>query len=79
MITIRYFAKFKELTGKDQEILPITSMTVEELHDWVKQTYVGFEEFTSSVLIAINEEYALPEDTIHSGDLVAFIPPVSGG
>jgi molybdopterin converting factor small subunit len=30
-------------------------------------------------MVAINEEYANEEDTIQSGDVVALIPPVSGG
>ena len=79
MITIRYFARFRELTGKEQEVLPITSMTVRELQDWVKQTYAEFADYAGAVLIALNEEYARPEDIIQSGDVVAFIPPVSGG
>jgi molybdopterin synthase sulfur carrier subunit len=79
MITITYFAKIKELTGKEQEVLPITTMTVQEIKEWVSQTYIGFSQYASSVLVALNEEYALPEDRIQSGDIVAFIPPVSGG
>ena len=31
------------------------------------------------VMTAVNEEYALPTDMLSSGDIVAFIPPVSGG
>ena len=32
-----------------------------------------------NVMVAINEEYAMDQDVIQSGDTVAFIPPVSGG
>lgn len=33
----------------------------------------------SSFLLAINEEFATPEQLINAGDEVAIIPPVSGG
>jgi threonine synthase len=32
-----------------------------------------------SVLVALNDQYAFPEDTIHEGDKIALFPPVSGG
>jgi molybdopterin synthase sulfur carrier subunit len=33
----------------------------------------------ASYMIAVNNEYALPEDCIHPNDEIAIIPPVSGG
>ncbi|CAH0121124.1 Molybdopterin synthase sulfur carrier subunit [Paenibacillus sp. CECT 9249] len=79
MITVRYFAGMKEVTGKEEEHLPIRSMTVKELIEWAEKTYDRFP-FRSGVLhVAVNEEYARLEDNIVSGDVVAFIPPVSGG
>ena len=30
-------------------------------------------------MIAVNEEYALDEQVINKGDVIALIPPVSGG
>ena len=33
----------------------------------------------ATYMIAVNNEYALPEDTLHERDEIAIIPPVSGG
>jgi molybdopterin synthase sulfur carrier subunit len=33
----------------------------------------------ASYMLAVNNEYALPEDSIHPNDEIAIIPPVSGG
>lgn len=77
MIQVHYFARLRELTGKGQETLHRDSMTVSELLEWAESTYPGFGADT--IQVAVNEEYALKEDVIHSGDVCAFIPPVSGG
>ncbi|AMQ08067.1 MULTISPECIES: molybdopterin converting factor subunit 1 [Sporosarcina] len=77
MIKVNYFARLRELTGKAEETIERESMTVRELLDWAEMMYPGFGKDT--VHVAVNEEYALKEDVIHSGDICAFIPPVSGG
>ena len=77
MITVHYFARLRELTGKGEESLDRASLTVKELLNWAEETYPGFGKET--IHVAVNEEYALNEDVIQSGDVCAFIPPVSGG
>ncbi len=77
MITVNYFARLRELTGKAEETIERESLTVRELLEWAEDTYPGFGKDTMHV--AVNEEYALKDDVIQSGDVCAFIPPVSGG
>ncbi|WP_025783203.1 molybdopterin converting factor subunit 1 [Sporosarcina sp. D27] len=77
MIRVQYFARLRELAGKGQDTLDREEMTVQQLLDWAEETYPGFGK--DDIQVAVNEEYALPEDVIHSGDECAFIPPVSGG
>lgn len=77
VIQVHYFARLRELTGKAAETIEHNSMTVGELLDWAENTYPGFGKDT--IHVAVNEEYALKDDVIQSGDVCAFIPPVSGG
>lgn len=77
MISVHYFAGLRELTGLSEETINRESMTVEELLDWAEATYPSFGKET--IHVAVNEEYARKEDVIQSGDVCAFIPPVSGG
>ncbi len=77
MIKVHYFARLRELTGKSEEMVDRQSMTVQQLLDWAENTYPGFG--TDAIHVAVNEEYALKDDIIQSGDVCAFIPPVSGG
>ena len=44
---------------------------------WANETYPGLD--TSSLQVAVNEEYVLATEQVKPGDRVAFIPPVSGG
>lgn len=77
MIKVYYFARLRELTGKAEETIEKSRMTVEQLLDWAEETYPGFGK--DMIHVAVNEEYALKEDVIEAGDVCAFIPPVSGG
>ena len=77
MIKVYYFARLRELTGKAEELIEQSSMTVEQLLDWAEEKYPGFGK--DMIHVAVNEEYALKDDVIQAGDVRAFIPPVSGG
>ena len=77
LIKVHYFARLRELTGKSEEVIEQDSLTVRELLNWAEVTYPGFGKDT--IHVAVNEEYALKDDMIKSGDVCAFIPPVSGG
>lgn len=44
----------------------------------LEQQYPRLKQL-ASYMVAVNNEYALPEDTLHATDEVAVIPPVSGG
>ncbi|WP_336823505.1 molybdopterin converting factor subunit 1 [Sporosarcina sp. USHLN248] len=77
MIKLHYFARLRELTGKSEEMLERDEITVRELLEWAETTYPGFG--ADYVQVAVNEEYTLLDDIIQSGDVCAFIPPVSGG
>lgn len=77
MIELQYFAGIRALTGIAKESVELSNQTVEDLWKWADKKYPGIRN--SSVRIAVNEEYALSTDVLESGDVVAFIPPVSGG
>jgi molybdopterin synthase sulfur carrier subunit len=77
MIKILLFAQLQEEIGvKDFEI-EVRETTVQQLKELLKVKF-KFPNL-DNVMVAINEEYAMEQDVIHSGDTVALIPPVSGG
>ncbi|MDO3412360.1 molybdopterin converting factor subunit 1 [Saccharibacillus sp. CPCC 101409] len=77
MITIFYFAGLREAAGVPQEQAELDGRTVGELLEWIGGKYPHLP--LDAVRVAVNEEYALPEDVLRQGDTAALIPPVSGG
>ena len=78
MIKVLFFAGYKEELGMDQlEIESEHIETVQQLKEYIQNKYPISS--LQQVLTAVNEEFVTNDDPIHSGDTVAFIPPVSGG
>lgn len=76
MITLLYFAGFKEIIGKQEEQIAYAGHTVKELLEHIQSKYDGISDV---IHVAVNEEYATLDDVLQENDVVAFIPPVSGG
>ena len=74
------------LFGIAADLMDSSSLTIELPH---KSTVASFKEFLgnefpefkkmSSFAVAINESYATDETLILENDIIAIIPPVSGG
>ncbi len=77
MIRILFFAQLKEQLNKKEMTLPYQEITVKQLRERLEKEYSL--PALSSVLFAINEEFAAEDDIIQDGDVVALIPPMSGG
>ncbi|HFU7089076.1 molybdopterin converting factor subunit 1 [Bacillus anthracis] len=78
MITILLFANLREEVGLDRFVISEKEeMTVQQLKEWLKASY-GLQSL-DKVMVAVNEEFVTNEEMLKAGDIVAFIPPVSGG
>ncbi|KFM98600.1 molybdopterin converting factor subunit 1 [Bacillus clarus] len=77
MIRVLLFAHLQEEVGTNELKIEQENITVTELKNILTKEYdVAVSE---QIMVAINEEYANEEDNIQAGDVVALIPPVSGG
>ncbi|WP_419962002.1 molybdopterin converting factor subunit 1 [Psychrobacillus sp. BM2] len=77
MITVLYFAGLKEKTGIEKEEFVFSGKTVKQLLEELQRKYEGLAD--GIIQVAINEEYASIDDIIQERDIIALIPPVSGG
>lgn len=79
-VSIRLFATLRDRAGVDQtEIELPNGAHVADLLPALAAKYPLIEPGLSTAMVAINQEYAFPDDKINPGDEVALFPPVSGG
>lgn len=76
MIEILLFAHLREQVGQGKLVIDNKQLKVAELRELLETKY---SLQTQGVMVAINEELSTNEDIIQAGDVVALIPPVSGG
>lgn len=77
MIKVLLFAQLQEDIGQETVWLEADGWTVKQVKDFLMNQYPQVS--LQAVMAAINEEYAFDEDTVKDGDIIAFLPPVSGG
>lgn len=84
-IEILYFAAIRELLGVSQETLSWPSgsaaegVTVQQLSERLVVVHPALAGQLSSVRFAVNEQFVALSAFVCAGDVVALIPPVSGG
>jgi molybdopterin synthase sulfur carrier subunit len=74
-ISVKFFASIRERLGRTEA--DVDAATVRSAADvWARVTD---QPMPSNTLVAINQEYAAPDQPVRDGDEVAFFPPVTGG
>jgi molybdopterin synthase catalytic subunit len=79
-IQLRLFATYHEIVGS--RVLTWSAregITVRELVDGIITKYPRLRDHRGTMLLAVNEEFATSDQSLHDGDEVALLPPVSGG
>ena len=79
--TVKFFARLKEETGTSELNIQLESAsTVGQLKDHLLTVYPQWQQYLEkNLLMAVNQTMAAPDTALHSGDEVAFFPPVTGG
>lgn len=78
-INILAFGIAKDIFGGTTISLELVNdASVSNLKYALEKEYPRLKQL-ASYMIAVNNEYALPGDSIHPSDEIAIIPPVSGG
>jgi len=77
MIKVLLFAQARDKAGFGETAWDDTEMTVADIRRRLLELYgIGAGD---RVMIAVNESYADEGAVVRGGDVVAVIPPVSGG
>jgi molybdopterin converting factor subunit 1 len=80
-IEMLYFAAIRDVVGRPKEVLdlPEAVRTVMDLASHLERVHPALEGRLATVRFAVNEAFAEPGAVVSNGDVVAVIPPVSGG
>lgn len=78
-VSVLLFGITRDLTGQSSVSVPLAEGA--NVGDILSQLHQHYPELAGirSLLVAVNGEYAEPEQVLAHHDEVALIPPVSGG
>jgi molybdopterin converting factor subunit 1 len=79
-LKVLFFGRLKEILGHAEEsITSADAATIEQLFALYTARLPELAKFRTSLVASRNQEFAAWDTLLHSGDEVAFLPPVSGG
>jgi molybdopterin converting factor subunit 1 len=76
---ILFFGQLKAIAGQPEITLPFTAGNADELWQKLIALHPGLEPLRKQVRLAQNGEFAQPSARFADTDVIALIPPVSGG
>lgn len=71
------FAQLREQVGEAEIKIDAFEGSVKDLLDYLHEKYSLLN--IENLMIAVNEEFSPTDKVLQEGDVVALIPPVSGG
>jgi len=79
-IEVFLFARLREIVGEPSIVIHGQEyQTVADVWGKLCVEFPQVKEFGTSLIFAVNQEFANPATSIGPGDEVAFFPPVTGG
>lgn len=81
-VTIRvlFFGQLKDVAGlREEHLLVDEGLRLDDLFGQYAARFPSILKMRSSIVLAVNQQFALDNPELRDGDEVAFLPPVSGG
>jgi molybdopterin converting factor subunit 1 len=79
-VSVLYFAALRDLSGASEESVAIAApCSVAALLAALENRHTALRGRLESVRVAVNEEFTELSTALRGGEIVALIPPVSGG
>jgi molybdopterin converting factor subunit 1 len=79
-VKVLFFGRLKEIVGRAEDATDLPEGSpIEAVFAHYSSRHAELKQFRSSLVASRNQEFAAWNTTLHSGDEVAFLPPVSGG
>jgi molybdopterin converting factor subunit 1 len=79
-VTVRLFAKLRDVIGTGELLREVPEpATAHAVWNAMVAEWPALREYEKTMSVAVNAEYSRMTASVHDGDEVAFMPPVSGG
>ncbi|MGC2673252.1 MAG: MoaD/ThiS family protein [Candidatus Acidiferrum sp.] len=79
-VKVLFFGRLKEIVGQAEDFVELPDgAPIEALFTHYGANHPELARFRASLVASRNQEFAAWSTPLHSGDEVAFLPPVSGG
>ena len=79
-VKVLFFGRLKDVVGLCEASLELPeASTIEHLFALHAARVPELAKYRSSLVASRNQEFAAWDTALHSGDEIAFLPPVSGG
>ncbi len=80
-LSVLYFGPLRDAIGIAGESLDVPDeiRTVGDLRSYLASRHRAFADGQDCVRIARNEAFAVDDERLSAGDVIALIPPVTGG
>jgi len=78
-VKVLYFSQVKDKIGKNEEEIKFEGKTLKDLVDVLVNKYPDIKDILKRSMFAVNESYETMDYNLQDNDMIAIIPPVSGG
>jgi molybdopterin converting factor subunit 1 len=79
-VKVLFFGQLREVVGHAEDSVELPDgAPIEALFSRYGESHPELARFRASLVASRNREFAAWSTPLHSGDEVAFLPPVSGG
>jgi molybdopterin synthase catalytic subunit len=76
---VLFFGICREIVGEEISLTLPRGSNITAAFQHLTQDYPGLAVFQQRLLFAVNENYAKPDQVLQAEDVLAILPPVSGG
>jgi sulfur-carrier protein len=77
-VSVLYFAGLRATAGVERELLKSDAVSLAALYEQLRDRH-GWRFETSALRVAVNDELVDWSRPLQEGDVIAFLPPFSGG
>jgi molybdopterin converting factor subunit 1 len=79
-IRVLFFGQVRDIVGQREASLEVPEGgRVSWVFEYYSSRFPRLKELASSIVLALNQQFAAPSEALCEGDEVALLPPVSGG